>query len=80
MQAVRNQLHSDYYQNLINRAKAEDEPVTEKLEREEQIAKFEAGVPVYLGDMRTKKEMARPFGVFFHPGQVTYLVEPEERS
>ncbi len=39
--ALRNQLHSNYYQNLLNAAKAKDEPVTQKLEREEQEAEFE---------------------------------------
>ena len=41
MQSLRNQLHADYYQNLVNRPKAEPEHVTEKLEREEQQAQFE---------------------------------------
>ncbi len=41
IEALRKKLHSDYYQNLINAAKSKDEPVAEKLEREEQQEKFE---------------------------------------
>jgi len=41
MEALRKQLHSDYYQNLVNRPKAQDEPIAEKLEREEQEEKME---------------------------------------
>lgn len=52
LQALRNQLHSDYYQNLVNRPKAKDEPVTEKLEREEQEAK--------MAEIQTQKEKPPP--------------------
>lgn len=36
IEALRKQLHSDYYQNLVNRPKPKEEPVAQKLEREEQ--------------------------------------------
>lgn len=41
IQALRNQLHQDYYQETFNRPKAKEESVTEKLEREEQMKQFE---------------------------------------
>ncbi len=41
IEALRNQLHGDYYQTLVNPQKSQDEPVTEKLEREEKEEKFE---------------------------------------
>lgn len=40
LEVVRKQLHSDYYQNLVNRPKPKDEPVAEKLEREKQEEKM----------------------------------------
>jgi len=40
MESLRKQLHSDYYQDLVNRPKSIDEPVVEKLEREEQEEKM----------------------------------------
>lgn len=36
LEALRKQLHSDYYQNLINPKKTQEEPVVEKLEREKE--------------------------------------------
>lgn len=41
IQALRNQLHSDYYQNTFNKPKPKEETVTEKIEREEQMKQFE---------------------------------------
>jgi hypothetical protein len=41
LEGLRRQLHSDYYQSLVNRPKSADEPVAEKLEREKQEEKFE---------------------------------------
>ncbi len=41
IEALRQQLHGDYYQNLTNRRKPEEEHVAEKLDREEQEEKFE---------------------------------------
>lgn len=41
IEALRRQLHSDYYQNLVNRPKQKEESVTEKIEREDEMAKFE---------------------------------------
>ena len=41
IEALRRQLHSDYYQSLVNRPKLAEEPVAEKLEREKQEEKFE---------------------------------------
>jgi len=41
LETLRMQLHGKYYQDLINRPKPKEEPVTEKLEREDQEAKFE---------------------------------------
>jgi hypothetical protein len=41
LQALRNQLHHDYYQNLVNRPKPKEEPVAEKLEREKQEEEME---------------------------------------
>lgn len=37
LQKLRSQLHQDYYQNLVNRPKPKEEPVAEKLEKEEQM-------------------------------------------
>jgi hypothetical protein len=36
IESLRRQLHSDYYQDLLNKSKSNDEPVAEKLEREEE--------------------------------------------
>lgn len=41
IEALRKQLHSDYYQNTFNRPKPKEESVTEKIEREEQVKQFE---------------------------------------
>lgn len=41
MQSLRNTLHQEYYQNLINPQKPEEVSVTDKLEREEQVEEFE---------------------------------------
>lgn len=41
MQSLRNTLHQEYYQNLTNPQKPEEESVTEKLEQEEQVKQFE---------------------------------------
>lgn len=41
LQSLRNQLHGDYYQNLINPPKPKEEPVTQKLEKEKQMEEFE---------------------------------------
>jgi len=42
MNALRQRLHSvKYYQPLVNRPKPQEEPVADKLEREEQEAKFD---------------------------------------
>ena len=41
LHALRNQLHSDYYQNLVNPPKPKEEPVTEKLEKEKQMEALE---------------------------------------
>lgn len=40
LQALKNQLHQEYYQDLVNRPKPKEEPVAEKLEREEQEEKM----------------------------------------
>lgn len=37
LQALRAQLHQDYYQNTFNRPKPKEEPVTEKIEKEKQM-------------------------------------------
>jgi hypothetical protein len=52
LQALRIQLHQNYYQNLVNRPKSKDEPVTEKLEREEREAK--------MAEFQTQKEKPPP--------------------
>lgn len=41
MQSLRSTLHQEYYQNLINPQKPEEESVTEKLEQEEQVKQLE---------------------------------------
>lgn len=40
LESLRKQLHSGYYQNLVNRPKPKEEPVAEKLEREEKEEKM----------------------------------------
>lgn len=40
IKALENRLHSEYYQNLVNRPKPKEEPVSEKLEREEEEQKM----------------------------------------
>ncbi|MBI2621774.1 MAG: hypothetical protein HYW63_04000 [Candidatus Levybacteria bacterium] len=40
IEALRQQLHKDYYESLTNRKKPEEEHVTEKLEREEEKKKL----------------------------------------
>lgn len=40
IEALRKQLHSDYYQDLLNKSKTKEEPVAEKLEREEEEQKM----------------------------------------
>ncbi len=37
IEVLRRQLHSDYYQNLVNRPKPKEEPVAEKMEKEKQM-------------------------------------------
>ncbi len=41
IEALRKQLHGDYYQSLTNPAKPQEETVTEKLEREDEKEKME---------------------------------------
>lgn len=48
IEALRKQLHGDYYQSLTNPQKPQEETVTEKLEREEQKKK--------MADLETDKE------------------------
>jgi hypothetical protein len=52
IQALRSQLHQDYYQETFNRPKPKEESVTEKLEREEQTKQFE--------DLEEKKKKPAP--------------------
>ena len=40
LEALRKQLHGDYYQDLLNKSKQKEEPVAEKLEREEEEKKM----------------------------------------
>lgn len=41
LQGLRNQLHQDYYQGLVNPPKSEEKPVTEKLEEEKKMEELE---------------------------------------
>jgi hypothetical protein len=52
MQALRNQLHGEYYQQLTKPQQQEEETVVDKLEREDQEKK--------MSDLETDKEKPPP--------------------
>ena len=52
IEALRKQLHGDYFQSLVNPQKPQEESVTEKLEREDQEEQFE--------ELEKKKEKPDP--------------------
>lgn len=52
IEALRQQLHGDYYQSLTNPTKPQEESVTEKLERKDQEEQFE--------ELEKKKEKPDP--------------------
>ena len=55
IEALRQQLHGDYYQTLVNPQKPQEEPVTEKLEREGQEEK--------MTELETEKKKPPPIAV-----------------